>query len=85
MEVGNHRVGQVEVVGREDELVCPSLVFLQVVVGTDGGFHCALHCGSNGHHLVAFGVRSVHLVAAVLVDEHLFGVHFVLREVFHVG
>ena len=72
-------VGNLEVVGREDELVRPSLKLLDAAVGAGGGFEGALHGGADGHYLVLGILGGVDHLAALLVDEHLLGVHLVLR------
>ena len=52
VEVRDHRVGESEVVRREDELVSPAVVFLQHTVGADSGL-CSLNDAcANGAHAV---------------------------------
>ena len=81
IEVGHHRVGQSELVGREDELIGPTLVLLQQAVSTHSGLCGAGHTGAYDADAVLGEFRGVHNLAGLLRDEHLLGRHLVLREV----
>ena len=85
LEVGHHGGGHMEVVGREDELVGPPFVGLDVAQGVAGRLHGALHGGADGHHLLAHVLGAVDDVAVFLFDGHFLRIHLVLGEVFHVG
>ena len=83
VEVRDHRVGESEVVRREDELVSPAVVFLQHTVGSDSGL-CSLNDAcANGAHTVAGTLRFVDELAAVGVYTHLLRVHLMLCKVLH--
>ena len=60
VEVGHHGVSQPELVGREDELIGPALVFLQHPVGTHGGLRGAGRAGANDTDAVAVELGLVH-------------------------
>ena len=71
VEVGDHRVGESEVVGREDKLVGPSVVLLQQSVGAHGGLGGFDHAGAHGADMVAGSLGRVDSVAGLAGDNHL--------------
>ena len=81
VEVGDHAVRDVEVVRREDELVGPPVVGLQVVLRAHARFHGAHGGGAHGADALAGVLGAVHHVAGLALDDHLLGVHLVLGEV----
>ena len=85
VEVGYHRVGQAEVVGREDKLVGPSLKLLQQAVCAHSRLSGFDHTCSNAAHMMALALRVVDDLAGFRRDEHLLRVHLVLRQVLYLN
>ena len=85
VEIGNHTVGHTEIVGREDELVGPSVIFLQQSVGTYGGLRGTGRADANGTDVMSAALGFVDNVAGLSVDDHLLRAHLVLGQVFHLN
>ena len=84
MKVRYERVGDAEVVGREDELVGPHICRPYLAGGGDVRLQGPEHRDSYGANLVAGAFGAVDLLCRLLRDDHPFAVHTVLREVLHV-
>ena len=83
VEIGDHRIGQSELIGREDELIGPSLILLQHAVGTYSGLGGLDDAGAHSTDMVLLELGLVDDAAGLGADEHLLGVHLVLGQVFH--
>lgn len=84
MEVGNDGCGDAETVGREDELVRPAVVSLDLVVGGNISLETADDGCANGKYLVTVGLGLVDKVCGLLGDNQALGVHLVLGEVLYI-
>ena len=81
IEVGYHRVGNTELVRREDELVGPALILLEHLVRAYGGLGSLDYTCAYCAHVVSVLLGSVHCLAGISSNKHLLGVHLVLRKV----
>ena len=81
VEVGDEGVGGGALIRREDELVGPSVVGLDVSVHAHGALHGAQHRSAHGAYLVAVVALGVDLVGELIGNEHLLAVEAVLGEV----
>ena len=68
MEVRNHRIGKLELVWREDELVCPALERLKATVGADGCLERTHNGCAYGADLSAFLLCSINDVADIIAS-----------------
>ena len=85
IEVGNQGIGQTEVVGREDELVGPSVVLLQQTVGTHSRLGCPQRADAYGTDMARGCLGIVDNTAGLRFNLHLLRAHLVLRQVFYLN
>ena len=85
MEVGNHRIGYCKVIGREDKLVSPSFVCLQVTVCAYGTLNGTHHSGTYSANLSVQVFGTIYNADSFFVHNHLFRICLVLRKVFHIN
>ena len=83
VEVGDQGVTGGALVGREQELVGPAAIGLDVSVHAHAGLKSAEHRCADGAHLVAAVAQGVDLLGEFNADVHLLAVHAVLAQVFH--
>ena len=84
MEIGHQGVTGGALVGREQELVGPAAVGLDVSVHAHAGLKGAQHRGADGADLVAVVAQAVDFFGKLDADVHLLAVHAVLGEVLDV-
>ena len=84
MEVGDHRVGDGELVGDEDELVRPAVKLLEVPVRTDGRLDGAHDGGADGADAMVGVDGRIDGVDRLATDDHLLGVDLVFGEILDV-
>ena len=83
VEVGYQGVRHTELVRREYELIGPSLKLLQQAVGTHGTLRSTGGAHADAADTMTSLLRAVHDVASLLMHEHLFRRHLVLRQILH--
>ena len=83
LEVGQQRVGDLEVKLGVDELVGPALERLQGLSRAHGILESAEGGGAHRHNALFVLDAAVDQTGALLVDDEFFAVHLVLAEVFH--
>ena len=84
MEVGDHAGSHTEIVRRENELIGPSFEFFQMSVGTYCRFNRTHHGSSDSTDLATVVLTLVHNTHNISVHDHLFGIHLMLCQIFHV-
>ena len=82
VEVGDHHVGDGEVVRREDEFVGPAVVGTDFAGDGDGALDGAHGGGADNTDFVAIVLCIHDGVASLRRDVHLFGIHAMLGKVF---
>ena len=84
MEVRHQSIGDVEVVGGEDELARPAVEGLEVTLRTRCRLHSAEYGGADGTDVLPCSAGCVDDGAGFLWDDHLLALHLVLGEVLDV-
>ena len=84
VEVGHQGVAGGALVGREQELVGPAPIGLDVAVHTHAGLKSAQHRGADGADLVAAVAQAVDFFGEFDADVHFLAVHTVLGKVLDV-
>ena len=72
MEIGDERIGGVEVVMREDELVSPAFIRIYLSGNCDGSLESFERCCSNSEYLITLSFSCVDDVASFLCYLHFF-------------
>ena len=84
MEVSYQASGYREVVWREDELIGPTFVFLQMTVSTNGCFDGTHYSSTYCSDAATFVYSIVYDAASIGFHKHLFTIHLMLSKVFYV-
>ena len=84
VEVAHKRGSHGEIVGREDELVCPAVVGLQVAAHAHCSGHATQHACAYGADLLFCVFCGIYGVDKLVRYYELLRVHAVFGEVFHV-
>ena len=83
IEVGHHRISQLEVVWREDELVSPSAERLQLIISTHRRLDGTHRADTHHTDMMALALGLVSHLAGLTAYNHLLRAHLVLGQVLH--
>ena len=84
MEIGYHRIGHRKVIRREDELIRPAFIFLQMAVCADGTLYRTHHRSTYGTHLPVQILGTVYNLYGFFRNNHLLGIRLMLGKVLYI-
>ncbi len=84
MKIGDQAVGECEFIGGENEFIGPSVLRFQVPVGAYGRFHRTEYGCADRTDVLLFVFGLVYPFAQFLRNDHLFRLHLMLCQIFHI-
>ena len=85
MKVGNHAVGNREVVGWKNKLMGPALIGVEGANRRHRRLQTPHDRGAHGTDFTVGTQRIVNNIRSILRDDQLLRVHFVFGEIFHLN
>ena len=81
---GYHRIGHRKVIRREDELIRPAFILLQMAVCADGALYRTHHRSTCGTHLPVQILGTVYNLYGFFRNNHLLGIRLMLGKVLYI-